>query len=115
MENTSKYYYRHKEYIKEYDKNMRAKGYGRHHIWATPYQWAAILTFARQIKKIRNPERIMGLDVLDNNKTFKLVLKKSVKQTDEEFFQERHKYDHVPFADENKNPYFENEQDNMES
>lgn len=112
---TSKYYYRHKAYILEYDKNMRAKGYGRHHIWATPHQWAAILTFARQIKKIKSPERIMGLDVLDNNKTFKLVMKKSVKQTDEEFFQERHKYDNVPFADENKNPYFENEQDNVES
>jgi len=81
-----KYYYRVKAYLANYERNMREKGYRRCQIWATPQQWAVILAFANQIKKMKYPERIVGLDVLDNKRTYKLVVKDSVHQSDEDFF-----------------------------
>lgn len=97
-----KYYYRVKGYLANYERNMREKGYKRCQVWATPEQWAVILAFANQIKRIKRPERIVGLDVLDNHKTFKLVMKDSVNQTDKEFFEKRFgkDYSDIPFYKE---------------
>lgn len=76
----SKYYFRQKEYIKAYAKAQYERGFGRHHVWATPEQWAVILAFAQQIKKIKRPQDIVGLNVLDNRRTFKLVFDKDIKK-----------------------------------
>ena len=76
----SKYYFRQKEYIKQYAKSQYERGFGRHHIWATPEQWAVILEFARQLKKIKRPQDIVGLNVLDGRRTFKLVFDKDIKK-----------------------------------
>lgn len=81
-----KYYYRQKEYLKAYERNQRERGYRRYAVWMTPEQWGVVLAFANQIRKLRYPEKIVGLDVSKNNREFKLVMKDSVKQTDEEFF-----------------------------
>ena len=101
-----KYYYKYKAYLKNYERNMREKGYRRCSLWAKPEQWAVILAFANVIKSLRNPEKIMGIDVLDNKKTIKLVMKDSVKQTDEEFFAKRGGYDYsdIPFLEEGQEP-----------
>lgn len=97
-----KYYYRVKAYLANYERNMREKGYKRCQVWATPEQWAVILAFANQIKRIRHPEKIVGLDILDNHRTFKLVMKDSVKQTDQEFFEKKYgkNYDDIPLLNE---------------
>jgi len=89
-----KYYYRVKAYLANYERNMREKGYRRCQIWATPQQWAVILAFANQIKSMKYPERIVGLDVLDNKRTYKLVVKDSVHQTDKEFFEKKYGKDY---------------------
>lgn len=93
-----KYYYRVKAYLANYERNMREKGFKRCQIWATPQQWAVILAFANQIKSMKYPERIVGLDVLDNKRTYKLVVKDSVHQTDQEFFEKKYgkSYDDIP-------------------
>ena len=89
-----KYYYRVKAYLANYERNMREKGYKRCQVWATPEQWAVILAFANQIKSMKYPEKIVGLDVLDNKRTYKLVMKDSVKQTDKEFFEKKYGKDY---------------------
>ena len=93
-----KYYYRVKAYLANYERNMREKGFKRCQIWATPQQWAVILAFANQIKSMKYPERIVGLDVLDKKRTYKLVVKDSVHQTDQEFFEKKYgkSYDDIP-------------------
>ena len=106
-----KYYYRVKEYLRNYEIRMREKGFARHTIFAKPEQWGAILTFAREIKKLRFPEKIVGLDVTERGRCFRVVMKDSVHQTDEEFFNKNkpNDYSDIPFLEEGQeiNPEIE--------
>ena len=103
MARASKYYYRQKEYIRAYERNQRERGYKRCTLWMTPEQWGVVHAFANQIREIRHPEKIVGLDVSRDRKVYKLVMKDSVKQTDEEFFNKnkRKDYSDIPFYDPN--------------
>lgn len=99
--NTSKYYYRQKAYILNYERNQRERGYKRCSLWMTPAQWGVVHAFANQIRQIRHPEKIVGLDVSKDRRTYKLVMKDSVKQTDEEFFNKNKPADYsaIPLYD----------------
>ena len=109
---TSKYYYRQKAYLLNYERNQRERGYKRCTVWMKPEQWAVVLAFANQIRTLRYPERIVGLDVSKDRKVYKLVMKDSVKQTDEEFFNKNKKpdYSDIPIYDpENPQDDFKNQ------
>lgn len=101
MTGTSKYYYRQKAYLANYERNQRERGYKRCSLWMTPEQWGVVHAFANEIRKLRYPEKIVGLDVSSDRKTFKLVMKDSVKQTDEEFFKKHRPKDYsdIPLYD----------------
>ena len=105
MAGPSKYYYRQKAYLMNYERNQRERGLKRCAIWLKPEQWAVVLAFANHVRKLRYPEKIVGLDVSSDHKTFKIVMKDSVKQTDEEFFNKnkRADYSDIPFYDPEKN------------
>ena len=104
MAEASKYYWRQKAYLKAYERNQRERGLKRYAIWMTPEQWGVVHAFANQVRKLRYPERIVGLDVSRDNKQFKIVMKDSKKQTDEEFFAKtRHgDYSDIPFYEPGK-------------
>ena len=104
MAGASKYYWRQKEYLKAYERNQRERGYKRYALWMTPEQWGVVHAFANQIRQLRYPEKIVGLDVSKDHKSFKIVMKDSVKQTDEEFFAKNRKgdYSDIPFYEPDK-------------
>ncbi len=66
--------------IKDYHDRLKTKGLKDCHIWLTPQQWEVVKAIAQCIRKIKDLDDIVGLDVSPDNKEFKIITDKSARK-----------------------------------
>lgn len=47
------------------------------HIWMTPQQWEVVRTIAQCIRKIKDIDDVVGVDISPDNKEFKIITDKA--------------------------------------
>lgn len=65
------------KHIKEYHDRLKTRGLKDCHIWMTPQQWEVVKAIAQCVRKIKDLDDIVGLDVSPDNKEFKIITDKS--------------------------------------
>ena len=50
------------------------------HLWMTPQQWEVVKTIAQCVRKIKDIDDVVGVDVSPNNKEFKIITDKSARK-----------------------------------
>ena len=50
------------------------------HIWMTPQQWEVVKTIAQCVRKIKDIDDVIGIDISPNNKEFKIITDKSARK-----------------------------------
>ena len=63
--------------IMEYFGRLKDKGLKDCHIWLTPQQWEVVKTIAQCVRKIKDIDDVVGVDVSPNNKEFKIITDKA--------------------------------------
>ena len=66
--------------IMEYFGRLKDKGLKDCHIWLTPQQWEVVKTIAQCVRKIKDIDDVVGVDVSPNNKEFKIITDKSARK-----------------------------------
>lgn len=66
--------------IMEYFGRLKDKGLKDCHLWMTPQQWEVVKTIAQCVRKIKDIDDVVGVDVSPNNKEFKIITDKSARK-----------------------------------
>ena len=65
------------KHIMEYFGRLKDKGLKDCHLWMTPQQWEVVKTIAQCVRKIKDIDDVVGVDVSPNNKEFKIITDKA--------------------------------------
>ena len=68
------------KHIKEYHERLKHKGLKDCHIWLTPQQWEVVKAFAQCVRKVKDLDDVIGIDVSPDNKEFKIITDKKARK-----------------------------------
>lgn len=64
-----------------YQARLKQKGKHDYHIWMTPQEWQIVLNLANCVRKIKNIQNVVGLDVSKDFLEYKIIMGENKQET----------------------------------
>lgn len=75
---TPETYRKQKGYEAKYKQKLKEQGIKDHHIWVNAQQWELIKAFAQCVRKIKNLQYVVGIDVSSDYLNYRILLDKNI-------------------------------------